>query len=353
MPIRPIANFLRWTVVALMMGGLAACQSTDLPKDMAPLSREVEDLIVAIGSTPASPIYVRVFKEESEFEVWKRLPNGTYALMKTYAICTWSGELGPKIAEGDRQAPEGFYVVGPGQMNPNSSYYLSFNIGFPNAYDAAWGRTGSNLMVHGACSSAGCYSMTDEQMGEIYALVREAFRGGQRNFQVAAFPFRMTPENMARHRDNENMPFWEMLKVGYDHFEVTHQVPDVQVCDRRYVFDAEATRGQEFDPLLPCPDYEVPEAIAVAVAARQEADAVRFEAEVARLEAVESDAAIAVAEGEAATVDAAETDASEVDTESTEDPGIDDTTTATAFTEGEEDGDGNFITRLFDNIFGD
>jgi len=340
MPIRPIASFLRWSTVAFTMVVLAACQSADLPKDMAPLSREVEDLIVSIGSTPASPIYVRLFKEESEFEVWKRLPDGSYALMKTYAICTWSGELGPKLAEGDRQAPEGFYVVGPGQMNPNSSYYLSFNIGYPNAYDQAWGRTGSHLMVHGACSSAGCYSMTDEQMGEIYALVREAFRGGQRTFQVAAFPFRMTPENMARHRDNENMPFWEMLKVGYDHFEITRRVPDVQVCDRRYVFNAESR--QEFDPLLPCPDYEVPEAIAVAVAARQEADAIRFEAEVARLEGLEGDAAIAAAEGEPAT-----------ETGSTEQAGIDDTTTASTYGEETDAGGGNFITRLFDNIFGD
>jgi murein L,D-transpeptidase YafK len=282
--------------------------------------------------------------------VWKRLQDGTYALMKTYAICTWSGELGPKLAEGDRQAPEGFYVVGPGQMNPNSSYYLSFNIGYPNAYDAAWGRTGSNLMVHGACSSAGCYSMTDEQMGEIYALVREAFRGGQRTFQVAAFPFRMTPENMARHRDNENMPFWEMLKVGYDHFEVTHRVPDVQVCDRRYVFDAESR--QEFDPLLPCPDYEVPEEIAVAVAARQEADAVVFEAEVARLEAEEEAAAVAAAGGEAATEDEAPADET-AETESTDDAGVDETTTATAFSDETEEEGGNFITRLFNNLFGD
>ncbi|MCW5698092.1 MAG: murein L,D-transpeptidase [Bauldia sp.] len=344
MPIRPIATFLRWTAFALMLGGLAACQSTDLPKDMAPLSREVEQRIVAIGSTPASPIYVRLFKEESEFEVWKRRPDGTYALMKTYAICTWSGQLGPKLAEGDRQAPEGFYIVGPGQMNPNSSYYLSFNIGFPNAYDAAWGRTGSHLMVHGACSSAGCYSMTDEQMGEIYALVREAFRGGQRTFQVAAFPFRMTPENMARHRDNSNMPFWEMLKEGYDHFEVTRRVPDVQVCDRRYVFNAEARRGQEFDPLLPCPDYEVPEEIAVAVAAKQEADAIRFEAEVARLEAAESGGAVAATATEAADQAAGSPPA--------DDPGVDETTTASAFSE-EGGQDGNFITRLFGGLFGD
>ncbi len=115
-----------------------------------------------------------------------------YALLKTYPICRWSGELGPKIKEGDRQAPEGFYTITPGQMNPNSNYYLAFNTGFPNAYDRSWGRTGSELMVHGDCSSRGCYAMTDEQMQEIYALARESFFGGQKAFQLQAYPFRMT-----------------------------------------------------------------------------------------------------------------------------------------------------------------
>ena len=131
--------------------------------------------------------------------------HGKYALLKTYEICKWSGALGPKIKEGDRQAPEGFYTVTPAQMNPNSSYYLSFNIGYPNAYDRAYGRTGTHIMVHGACSSAGCYSMSDEDAGELFALARDAFKGGQRQFQIQAFPFRMTPENIARHRGDPNM----------------------------------------------------------------------------------------------------------------------------------------------------
>ena len=90
--------------------------------------------------------------------------------LRNYPICRWSGELGPKIKLGDRQAPEGFYTITPGLMNPNSNHYLAINTGFPNAYDTANGRTGSYLMIHGGCSSAGCYAMTDEQIGEIYAL---------------------------------------------------------------------------------------------------------------------------------------------------------------------------------------
>jgi murein L,D-transpeptidase YafK len=223
-----------------------------------------------------SPILVRVFKQESELEIWKQDRNGRFALLKTYPICRWSGELGPKIKEGDRQAPEGFYTITPTQMNPNSQYYLSFDLGYPNAFDRAHGRTGAHLMVHGDCSSRGCYSMTDEQISEIYAIGREAFFGGQRAFQVQAYPFRMTPENMAKHRNNPHMAFWKMIKKGYDHFEVTRLEPKVNVCDRRYVFDAytpgDPSRPLSFSPASKCPVFEVPEEIATAVRDKQRRD---------------------------------------------------------------------------------
>ena len=141
-----------------------------------------------------SPIMIRIFKEEAVLEVWKQKDNGRYDLAATYDICKWSGRLGPKFVEGDRQAPEGFYTVRPYQMNPRSSYHLSFNIGFPNNYDRAHGRTGQHLMVHGACSSAGCYSMTDKQVEEIYALPA-TLQGRPEAFQIHAFPFRMTAGN--------------------------------------------------------------------------------------------------------------------------------------------------------------
>ena len=223
-----------------------------------------------------SPMLVRLFKQEAELEVWKQTRSGQFALLKTYPICRWSGDLGPKIREGDRQAPEGFYAITPAQMNPQSAYYLSFNMGYPNAFDKALGRTGSQLMVHGDCSSRGCYAMTDEQISEIYSLGRESFFGGQRAFQVQAYPFRMTPVNMARHRDNPNMPFWKMLKVGYDHFEVTKQEPRVEFCEQRYVFDpaapAGSTRPLTFNASARCPVYEVPAEIANAVRAKEAQD---------------------------------------------------------------------------------
>lgn len=281
----PVTRYVLGLALALLASAfLAGCQVSEFTdaKHLVPIPADLKRKMERLDMDARSPILVRIFKEESELEVWKAKSDGKYALLKTYNICAWSGDLGPKIKEGDRQSPEGFYTIHPYQMNPNSSYYLSFDLGFPNAYDRSYGRTGSYLMVHGACSSAGCYSMEDDQIAEIYALAREAFRGGQQAFQVQAFPFRMTPENMARHWQNPNMPFWVMLKEGYDHFEVTHRVPEVGVCDYRYVFDASAADG-EFVATEACPAYHVPEEIAVPLVAKQEADDALFRTTLASL----------------------------------------------------------------------
>ncbi len=261
---------VRLTVLrsALLASALfvAGCQDTldGVQKAEQPLPSDVVYTMKAQGMTKSSPILVRIFKEEGVLEVWKQKDTGRYGLAKSYDICKWSGKLGPKFTEGDRQAPEGFYTVTPGQMNPKSNYYLSFNIGYPNAFDRAHGRTGAHLMVHGACSSAGCYSMSDEQAGEIFAFARDAFRGGQRAFQIEAFPFRMTPENMARYRNDPNYDFWKMLKVGYDYFELTKLPPKVDVCDRRYVFNQEPEDGSNFSPTGQCPKMSQPEMLASA-----------------------------------------------------------------------------------------
>jgi len=227
-----------------------------------------------------SPIILRVFKEEAELEVWKQDTTGLYQLLKVYPICRWSGDLGPKVHEGDRQAPEGFYQITPGLMNPNSDYYLAINIGFPNAYDKANDRDGTFLMIHGDCSSSGCYAMTDEQIGEIYSLARESFLGGQPSFQIQAYPFRLTPANLARHRTNPNIAFWKMLKIGNDHFEATHLQPKVEVCNRRYVFDAQppsnSTNPLVFDPAGRCPAFVVNPKIARAALVKQRADEVEY-----------------------------------------------------------------------------
>jgi murein L,D-transpeptidase YafK len=235
-----------------------------------PLSERMLAKLKSKNMEKESPILMRIFKEEAELEVWKQDDSGRFALLRTYPICRWSGELGPKIKQGDRQAPEGFYTITPGLMNPNSSQYLAINTGFPNAYDRANGRTGAFLMIHGGCSSSGCYAMTDEQIAEIYALARESFYGGQKSFQLQAYPFRMTPLNMARHRNSPHMAFWKMVKQGYDHFEVTRLEPKADVCEKRYIFDAEST--DSFSPGDRCPAYKVPEDIATAVREKQRRD---------------------------------------------------------------------------------
>ena len=229
-----------------------------------------------------SPILLRIFKEESELEVWKQDTTGHFQILKTYPICRWSGDLGPKMHEGDRQAPEGFYTITPALMNSNSNYYLSINTGFPNGFDKANDRDGTFLMIHGECLSIGCFAMTDEQITEIYALAREALVG-RPSFQVQAYPFRMTPENLARHRTSPHMAFWMMLKVGNDHFETTHLEPKVDVCNRRYVFDAyqppNASKSVAFDPAGECPAFVVNPRIARLAQEKLHAD----EAEYAQL----------------------------------------------------------------------
>ena len=212
------------------------------------------------GMDTNAPIFVRIFKEESELEVWKQRDDGRFYHFKTYPICNWSGDLGPKIRQGDKQAPEGFYTVAREQMNPESQYHLAFNLGYPNAYDRAHRRTGQFLMVHGNCKSVGCYAMTDALIEEIYAIAREAFIGGQDTFNVHAFPFRMDDANMARHANSEWYPFWKILKEGYDHFELSRQVPNVAICSRRYVVNVSMPGGDagRLDPEGACPAFRRP-----------------------------------------------------------------------------------------------
>ena len=275
---QPVLRSLSAFVAIAFAVALAGCYSeSTVPvsgRDMQPLSERMLAELKSRNMAKGSPILVRIFKEESELEVWKIDNTGRFALLRTYPICRWSGDLGPKFQQGDRQAPEGFYTITPGLLNPNSSAYLAINTGFPNAYDQANGRTGQFLMIHGDCSSAGCYAMTDEQIAEIYALAREVFFGGQKSFQVQAYPFRMTPLNMARHRNSSHMAFWRMLKQGYDHFEVTRQEPKVDVCDRHYVFDAQSSA--RFSPAEQCPAYSAPQEIASAVHDKERRDEAQF-----------------------------------------------------------------------------
>src|SRR5262249_18085469 len=267
--------FARTCFFTFIVAGLGGCSSMVHAPKTAVRTGTVRTATLkqmeTLNMDRAAPILIRIYKEESTLDVWKQDRSGKFALLNSYPICKFSGNLGPKLRQGDYQAPEGFYDIAPNQMNPSSSEYLAFNTGFPNAFDRSLGRTGSFLMVHGGCRSVGCYAMTDYAMEEIYGLVEEAFKGGQQKVQLQAFPFRMTAQNLASHAGDPNMPFWEMLKAGDDAFLATERPPRVAVCDRRYVFNP-AVEGN-FGPSAPCPMGVISTPIAHALPSSRETSA--------------------------------------------------------------------------------
>ncbi|HEY4199069.1 MAG TPA: murein L,D-transpeptidase family protein [Devosiaceae bacterium] len=299
-PIRKIAAALLLLGVVMTLSACGGGFIGGNAKANKPLSQALVSRIAAIGSTPGAGMMVRIFKQDSQLEIWKQSSSGDYKLLTTYKICAWSGDLGPKVKEGDRQAPEGFYNITPALMNPNSGYYLSFNTGYPNKFDRSYGRTGSNLMVHGDCSSAGCYAMTDESIADIYALARESFRGGNKSVQLEIYPFRMTPENLAKVSTSPNMAFWKNIKQGYDQFELTHRPPTWDVCNRQYVFNANGPGGSPLDPTSVCPPLTRDPSLVAALEAKQASDELAYNNTVASITQKQQATADAAARQEAA-----------------------------------------------------
>lgn len=233
-----VSCWLKIGFVILTLSSLTGCRwYTDSEAYKKPLPAYLVRDIKAKGFKVGAHVLARLYKEENRFEVWLE-KNGRFKFFKSYGICSWSGELGPKLKEGDRQAPEGFYIVTPAQMNPRSKFHLSFNLGYPNFYDRSLGRTGSQLMVHGECSSRGCYALTNPNIEEVYLLARDAFKNGQRRFHVHAFPFRLNAFNYFRHKDNKWLDFWKNLAEGDKIFRETGLPPKMIVSNKRYVFAA-------------------------------------------------------------------------------------------------------------------
>jgi len=212
------------------------------------------------GLTAGSPILIRIFKAEFELELWMR-KGDRFELFATYPICYWSGTLGPKLHEGDKQAPEGFYAVGLNQIHRRGRWPRSLNIGYPNALDRAHARTGSLILVHGGCTSTGCFAMTNPVMAEIYALAEQALQQGQDRIPIHVFPFRMTEANFAARSLShaEWRPFWQNLKVGYDLFERTRVPPKVGICNKQYAVsagDLTAASGLPVEVGAPCAESD-------------------------------------------------------------------------------------------------
>lgn len=216
-----------------------------------PLPIETQTHLKTRKISESAPLYIRIFKEESELEVWKARPDGRYLNIKTFPICTWSGALGPKTKLGDQMAPEGFYGLTRTSLNPTSKYHLALNIGYPNALDRALGRTGDFIMVHGNCASIGCFAMTDPLIEEIYAFVRETLDAGVETVPVHVFPFRMTDENMTRHTGHEAFSTWAPLKDAYDDFALSQEPPRIAMCGTHYVVNA--VTPMSAGPAAACP----------------------------------------------------------------------------------------------------
>jgi len=252
---------IRWLVtvaVLLLVFPLHLCIAAEVPSSpraqqiIEDITPKLEHALRARGLRYGAPIFLRIFKASRELEVWVQ-GRATFQRFRTYKICAFSGDLGPKQQEGDFQGPEGFYLVTPERMNPESHYHLSFDLGYPNAYDQVYGRTGEALMVHGNCVSAGCYAMTDEDVEEIYALADAALRQGQLAFAVHVFPFRMSQKNLRRFRRAEWLPFWLNLKEGYDLFEKLRRPPQVIVQEQRYIFARDVVQSLPAATVLPSP----------------------------------------------------------------------------------------------------
>jgi murein L,D-transpeptidase YafK len=189
-------------------------------------------------SFPPKKVFIRVFKADSQLELWAENPQTKlFVLLKTYPICYMSGILGGKNAEGDMQVPEGFYYIDA--YNPNSNYYLSVKINYPNSYDRYWKKTGGAICIHGSCVSIGCISIEDAPIKELYWILIQARNAGQ-TIPVHIFPKPLHNENLATLKqafadEPQKIAFWENIKTGYNYFEQHHKVPTFRIKKGLYV----------------------------------------------------------------------------------------------------------------------
>ena len=191
-----------------------------------------------------SEILLRAFKAHNEFEVWVRNKDvDTFALFKEYKICALSGVLGPKRWEGDRQVPEGYYFIS--DFNPNSEYYLSLLVNYPNYSDKILSNKitpGGDIYVHGGCVTVGCLPMTDKVIQEIYTLCLNSRIHGQTNIPIQIFPVRFNQTGISfltREYGNDEVRqrFWLNLKAGYDYFEKNKKTLPVMYDQKgRYIY---------------------------------------------------------------------------------------------------------------------
>jgi murein L,D-transpeptidase YafK len=225
---------------------ISAWTSADA-QDAATKATTYEPRLGTIEFSAGFPLFIRIFKQEAQLELWMQ-KAGRFELLDSFPICHWSGTLGPKLYEGDRQAPEGFYSVGPQQLVLSGRHIRSLDLGYPNAFDRSLGRTGSHILLHGGCRSTGCFAMTDPVMERVYALAEQALHAGQQEIPIHVFPFRMTIANLEQHSNSPWRAFWSNLKVGYDAFEATRTLPVVYACRSAYLVEGDDPTRQTKPP---------------------------------------------------------------------------------------------------------
>ena len=221
--------------------GLSACSQRHVEPikflDRSRIEADLRKKLAAKGLTYGTPVHLMAFKESKELEIWLEEDGGhKFRHFATLPICAFSGDLGPKLREGDRQTPEGFYNLRHEFLHPSSAYHLAIDIGFPNSLDRSLGRTGSLIELHGACQSIGCYAMGNSGIEEIYLLVEQSFMRGVRRATFAAYPFRPTPERLAAERDHIWFEFWENIAGSYTKFMDLRRPPHFIPLRGRYLF---------------------------------------------------------------------------------------------------------------------
>lgn len=196
----------------------------------------VQRMFASKGVDFSQPVFMRAFKQDNVIELWaKDKRRSGYKLVKRYEVCNYSGALGPKTRSGDMQTPEGFYEVRAHNLKPQSQFHMSFNLGFPNAHDRSRGWAGTNIMVHGDCTSEGCFAMRDDPMEEIYTVASLNFEAGNGLFYFHSFPFRMTDKALEAQKDHPWHDFWASMQPGYEIFERQRLVPQISSQSGRYI----------------------------------------------------------------------------------------------------------------------
>jgi murein L,D-transpeptidase YafK len=195
---------------------------------------------------PPHAIFLRVIKRDRALEVWAQpASEAPFEWVRNIDVCYYSGTLGPKRREGDRQHPEGFYTID--RFNPRSRYHLSLRISYPNRSDRILGdpdTPGGDIFIHGGCGSTGCLAVTDAGIEPLYVLAVLARSGGQRHIPIHIFPIRFSDEDdLAWLREVTDDPglweFWTSLRPGFDYFEQHRRLPRVEIDQAgRYLVSA-------------------------------------------------------------------------------------------------------------------